>query len=346
VSTSSLPTTQTSPPIPQYVFPQEHTLQKEVEPPRSTQSWHSEHEAAPFILQPRTYSPQPPSPQPQTFREKKSSSVPNGTTEPVVPPKSTKRYSLIPTTYTSPKLTVTPPAASTRPEPQPRSQVPQAQSHSSPSMGEYSPELDHGSFADRTQSEIYTSSSPAYQPPQRATSHPQALTPGYTAQSPASLSPPHPNTWPSALTSPTPSTGTGTFTGTFTGTYIAGSPHSALDQQMSFHPVLASPHSPLQRPWTAAPPPLSQLRSASSMAALGGPPTAQNSNSGEKTLKKKRSAFGWFTNAFKLSEEERAAFEARRRGDMMQPGYYENQQHRYQGGEGQAPMFVQGRRVR
>ena len=56
-----------------------------------------------------------------------------------------------------------------------------------------------------------------------------------------------------------------------------------------------------------------------------------------KKVKKKRSAFGWLKKAFALSEEEKAAFEERRRGtDWEQERYYERPQ----------PRWIDGKRVR
>ncbi|ELR02279.1 hypothetical protein VC83_06472 [Pseudogymnoascus destructans] len=124
-------------------------------------------------------------------------------------------------------------------------------------------------------------------------------------------------------------------------------------EQQHFHPVQASPHSPLQRPWTAAPtqrlPPggSSGVTSArynsygssygnSNYSAGGGRESRMNgsgsvypSNMSRVTLasqvtvgvdeqgkkvKKKRSGFGWLKKAFSLSEEEKREFEEARRG--------------------------------
>jgi hypothetical protein len=59
---------------------------------------------------------------------------------------------------------------------------------------------------------------------------------------------------------------------------------------------------------------------------------------GSKKVKKKRSAFGWLKKAFSLSEEERAAFEERRRMGERQ-GYHDDGQRRPR-------EWVDGRRVR
>lgn len=54
-----------------------------------------------------------------------------------------------------------------------------------------------------------------------------------------------------------------------------------------------------------------------------------------KKVKKKRSAFGWLKKAFSLSEEEKAAFEEKRREPTV--GYYDRRP---------PPQFLDGRRVR
>jgi hypothetical protein len=58
---------------------------------------------------------------------------------------------------------------------------------------------------------------------------------------------------------------------------------------------------------------------------------------GGTKVKKKRSGFGWLKKAFSLSEEEKAAFEAKRRGDVSSHSDY-RQEHR--------PQFLDGRRIR
>lgn len=56
-----------------------------------------------------------------------------------------------------------------------------------------------------------------------------------------------------------------------------------------------------------------------------------------KKVKKKRSAFGWLKKAFALSEEEKAAFEERRRGAAFE------QDRQY---ERPPPRWVDGKRIR
>ena len=53
-----------------------------------------------------------------------------------------------------------------------------------------------------------------------------------------------------------------------------------------------------------------------------------------KTLKKKRSAFGWLKKAFTLDEEERAAFDAKKQQDTRNLYY-----------DARSPKFLDGRRV-
>lgn len=116
------------------------------------------------------------------------------------------------------------------------------------------------------------------------------------------------------------------------------SPHS--DQQF-FRPVQASPHSPLQqRPHTSGtvgphhqlPP--RNIPSAMGMSMLSNVTTASQQSVGSQTLKKKRSAFGWFKKAFSLDEEERAAFEQKRR-EQQRNLYYDER----------SPKFLDGKRV-
>ncbi|KAG5990210.1 hypothetical protein E4U54_004156 [Claviceps lovelessii] len=132
------------------------------------------------------------------------------------------------------------------------------------------------------------------------------------------------------------------------------------DHQQYYRPVRASPHSPLQqRPHTAVgsgrTPPM-HLRNQSS--AAGGMSTlshvtnvtsaanASHDNDDARTkvsvtrtttgtIKKKKSAFGWFKKAFTMDEDEKAAFEARR-AMQHQDRYYEPN----------SPRFLDGRRIR
>lgn len=138
-------------------------------------------------------------------------------------------------------------------------------------------------------------------------------------------------------------------------------PASPRSDQQFFRPVNASPNSPLQRPWTAAPTPnhihsnsagsngsnTSHLRQAHTPSALGygrGASSAMGMSmmsdmttviENGKKVKKKRSAFGWLKKAFALSEEEKAAFEERRRRTDRQADY-----------ERPPQRWIDGKRVR
>jgi hypothetical protein len=60
-------------------------------------------------------------------------------------------------------------------------------------------------------------------------------------------------------------------------------------------------------------------------------------NGEKKKVKKKRSAFGWLKKAFSLSEEEKAAFEEKRRmAEVEAKEYYQR---------GSTPRFLDGKRV-
>ncbi|KAK9771050.1 hypothetical protein SCAR479_12286 [Seiridium cardinale] len=122
---------------------------------------------------------------------------------------------------------------------------------------------------------------------------------------------------------------------------------SPLSDQQYFRPVQASPHSPLQRPWTSGPAAIprphtsatqyhhaSHQRNAPSAMGMSMLSNVTTMNTEGKTLKKKRSAFGWLKKAFSLSEEERAAFEARKH--QQAPNLYY---------EGRSPKYLDGRRI-
>ncbi|EJT80990.1 hypothetical protein GGTG_00980 [Gaeumannomyces tritici R3-111a-1] len=120
---------------------------------------------------------------------------------------------------------------------------------------------------------------------------------------------------------------------------ILPSPHS--DQQY-FRPVQASPHSPLQqRPHTSgtsAPRYLHHQRNAPSamgMSMLSSVSTLNHDASEGRTVKKKRSAFGWLKKAFSLDEEERMAFE-QRKNEQSKNLYYDNR----------SPKYLDGKRIR
>lgn len=130
---------------------------------------------------------------------------------------------------------------------------------------------------------------------------------------------------------------------------------SPLSDQQHFRPVQASPHSPLQRPWTSGPPAATAVarphtsatqyhnsspyhnsthqRNAPSAMGMSMLSNVTTMNQGNRTLKKKRSAFGWLKKAFSLDEEERAAFEAKKQ-----------QQNHDLYNDSRSPKFLDGRR--
>lgn len=138
-----------------------------------------------------------------------------------------------------------------------------------------------------------------------------------------------------------------------------------------YHPVLASPHSPLQqRPHTAAgggfpndpqarapsgyfssqaptagsgyfhQPSMSTLNSSSTATpgntmarSPGATPSARSG--GSRTVRKKKSTFGWLKKAFTMDDDERAAFEARKAAQYSDT-YYKDRD----------PKFLDGKRIR
>lgn len=57
-------------------------------------------------------------------------------------------------------------------------------------------------------------------------------------------------------------------------------------------------------------------------------------------IKKKRSAFGWFKKAFSLSEEEKAAFEEKRKKNELASDAYRKDYY-----QKPAPRWVDGKKV-
>ncbi|KAK4239910.1 hypothetical protein C8A03DRAFT_13745 [Achaetomium macrosporum] len=118
------------------------------------------------------------------------------------------------------------------------------------------------------------------------------------------------------------------------------SPHS---ERQFFRPVQASPYSPLQqRPHTSHtinahhfPAPPRHTPSAMGMSVMSSGASMTNQTVGGKTVKKKRSAFGWLKKAFSLDEEERAVFEQRKREQLANPYY-----------EPPTQQFLDGKRIR
>lgn len=118
-------------------------------------------------------------------------------------------------------------------------------------------------------------------------------------------------------------------------------PSPRSEHMQYFYPVRASPHSPLQqRPHTSATsrPHTSHAahghgpRAATGMSMLSNVTNAE-SHSG-KTLKKKKSAFGWLKKAFTLDDEEKEQFQARKLKQAANP-YYESR----------SPKFLDGKRL-
>jgi hypothetical protein len=117
---------------------------------------------------------------------------------------------------------------------------------------------------------------------------------------------------------------------------------SPLSDRQFFRPVQASPHSPLQqqRPHTSGTvgpqhfpmPPPRHTPSAMGMSFVS---SSGGSTIGDKSLKKKRSAFGWLKKAFALDEEERAVFEQRKQQQIENPYY-----------QGRTQEWIDGKRVR
>lgn len=117
---------------------------------------------------------------------------------------------------------------------------------------------------------------------------------------------------------------------------------SPASEHQYFRPVQASPHSPLQqRPHTAGTvvnrPGYHQRNAPSQMgmSMLSNVTTmTQDTSATSQTIKKKRSAFGWLKKAFSLDEEERAAFEERRRQQPV---------NHYQ--DARSPRYLDGKRI-
>ncbi|KAH7027419.1 uncharacterized protein B0I36DRAFT_364622 [Microdochium trichocladiopsis] len=130
------------------------------------------------------------------------------------------------------------------------------------------------------------------------------------------------------------------------------SPHS---ERQYYRPVQASPHSPLQqRPWTSTGPTVAHhqhgLSTSTSSSHRQQHSRNQPSRMGmsmlsnvtthtqqtEKVVKKKRSAFGWLKKAFALDESERAEFEARKNQQFDHDQYQQEQRSR---------KFLDGKRL-
>lgn len=70
------------------------------------------------------------------------------------------------------------------------------------------------------------------------------------------------------------------------------------------------------------------------MSMLSNVTTMTNESGSSRTLKKKRSAFGWLKKAFSLDEEERAAFEQKKR-EQARNLYYDER----------SPKYIDGKRI-
>ncbi|RDW82653.1 hypothetical protein BP6252_03765 [Coleophoma cylindrospora] len=166
----------------------------------------------------------------------------------------------------------------------------------------------------------------------------------------------------SAQAFPIPPSSHSAYAPPFTRDYLP-SPRSDTGPQF-FRPVNASPHSPLQRPWTAGSPPgalnsnpahsLHHQKSFTNQPHHPRQPsrmgmsmmsemTTMTMEDGKK-VKKKRSAFGWFKKAFSMTEEEKAEFEAKRRQGEEEE---RNRYRAYGARRGREEVrFLDGKRVR
>ncbi|TQV96467.1 hypothetical protein V2A60_003134 [Cordyceps javanica] len=271
-------------------FTDSPTIHQQDALPDRTRSTALSEDTSLYILQPRTYTPQPPAPVPSPILVATPSSA--------EPPPLRKRHSLR-------NRVMNPPTSL------------QIQPTSHPESPMYVPSSYFGT--PRTTSSMHDLRSPDT---------------GYSRPPPRAR-----------VTSPleSPSPDLRTFT------------PSPFSEHHSFHPVRASPHSPLQqRPHTAAgpqrpgtgqtthkPTPLGAMTSMSNISTARPPMDRFNTTSGsshnaERQLKKKKSAFGWIKKAFTMDEEERAAFESRKAAGAPQPNYYDPN----------TPRFLDGRRIR
>ncbi|KAI1104595.1 hypothetical protein F4804DRAFT_332132 [Jackrogersella minutella] len=258
------------------------TIEEEPKPENETEEAESPVDLGFFILQPRTYTPQPPAPIPS----------PRIQDPPIVkqeePPKRTSLRQRLSLKGSSPPDSIQVPPRNGPDFLRPR--YPTAQSQNQP------PRLQP--------SRVYQGPDSAYGSDNEARPPIRSM----TEYGEIPEIPPPPN-FPATIPSP------------------------RSDQQHYF-PVRASPHSPLQqRPWTshAHQGHVRNQPSAMGMSMLSNVTTLSPEN---KTLKKKRSAFGWLKKAFSLDEEERAEFEARRTQQAPNPYY-----------EGRSPRFLDGKRL-
>jgi hypothetical protein len=256
-----------------------------------------------FTLQPRTYSPAPRSPMPKSPREP----IRLPTPEPNPPPEIRERSSL--RNRFSLKR---------KPAPSPILSPPPSNPH-------------HSTYSNISQSHSLSATQNPFDDPQRG-SVGLGLDSAYCSsddreRAGSMIGTPNEeyhafisNTSRSETQTPNPNLAP-SFRHDFGSTYVS-SPRS---DQLHFHPVRASPHSPLQRPWTAAPSnhnPAMRNSSGQSVSGMSRMTMMTNATTatemsatteGGKKIKKKKSGFGWLKKAFALDEEEKRAFEERRR---------------------------------
>lgn len=311
-----------------------------------------------YILQPRTYTPQPPSPHPssqpstglQTGRPRASSSessigsavplkleAPKPRVEQVLSkPQAHKPRVVEIGARTDPKHS---PRRSPKPDPQPLSRSDPAQAPELVEEAELRPEVQarqRASLRERISLKTNLPESIQVLPPttQEPRRPPQPVPRPYQAPDSAygsDMERPPVNSMASINSSLVD------FSPPFVHPGVIPSPHS--DRQF-FRPVQANPYSPLQqRPHTSGtvgphhfPPPPRNIPSAMGMSVMSNGSTMTGATG--KTLKKKRSAFGWLKKAFSLDEEERAAFEQKKRERAANP-YYDSR----------SPQFLDGKRI-
>jgi hypothetical protein len=380
--------------LPTFQLVQDRERSPESDPPRViTPETASEPEPEPdqYILAPRTYTPVPPTR--PTHRQVEEEPRKEPTPPPEIKPRSSlrNRFSLKRNKDASqePAKAQSPPKAQA-----PKAASPKAASSSAPSQ-RYTREAKprqqlspvHSDFESRrppiqtthsapqprtTRTTIVLNPHPNHLRTPLSTPPSRGLDSAYCSDLEKPLSPPgHP-----ALRPHTPTLND----------FPMPSPRSGSERQQYFHPVNASPHSPLQRPWTAAPSGhvhtnsnLSNLSNVSSTNSTERAKSrlhyAQNSASHStlqfqtqtmprsrqndyndsrrenmqsrmgmsmmtvgvdengKKVKKKRSAFGWLKKAFALDEEERRAFEEKKRMPVEQDQYMQPPEKRWVDGK-------------
>ncbi|KAB5578672.1 hypothetical protein GE09DRAFT_951881 [Coniochaeta sp. 2T2.1] len=283
-----------------------------------------------FILQPRTYTPQPPAPLPSPRvldspgvhdSPRLRDAAPKPTRQHSTPRAEEKEWQPQQPSHQSEERPEQPDAISPEPQPKQRTSLRQRVSlkHSPPQSILVPPPRSR----DRQPSPAYHHSPQLYQGPDSAYASDverQAVHSMVSMDSTlVDISPPN----------------------VFQRPALIPSPHS--DQQF-FRPVQASPHSPLQqRPHTSHTvrprnPTYQQQHQRNVPSRMGlsmmSTETTMTTQNG-KQVKKKRSAFGWLKKAFTMDEEERAEFEAKKNMQVQNPYY-----------EARSPKFLDGKRIR